>query len=415
MDASRIISRLSITGVALVGGSTPGALVALDGSGLIANSFFHPTLDITGVSGSFTVGSNLIVTGNLTVNGTTTTVHSETMTVDDNIIVLNSNVSSGTPTENGGIQVRRGSGTSASILWDESTDTWKWGLAGAEVALQPLDADLTSLAAAGGTNTLYYRSAADTWSAVTVSTGLSFVTGTLSSTGYATWGSITGTLSAQTDLDAVLVDKLNYNANIALTSGINLDIEGQLDLKAPIASPEFTGIAKLNDVELTTADDMESLYDDIAILLAEKAVGPVSAVDSNVVLFDGITGKLTKDGGTLGSAAYTDSAGYATAAQGAAADSALQPSGDGSSLSNVVHTEADPVVGAISGIVKSDGVGNIAAAVAGMDYSLTIGHVVTASSLTCITGTFDVNPGGPTGSLATITFTQGLVTATTTN
>ncbi|WP_394998662.1 hypothetical protein, partial [Acinetobacter sp.] len=114
MDASRIISRLSITGIALIGGTTPGALVTLDSSGLIANSFFHPTLDITGVSGSFNVGSNLIVTGNLTVNGTTTTVHSETLTVDDNIIVLNNNVSSGAPSENAGVQVRRGSSTSAS-------------------------------------------------------------------------------------------------------------------------------------------------------------------------------------------------------------------------------------------------------------------------------------------------------------
>ncbi len=44
---------------------------------------------------------------------------------------------------------------------------------------QPLDADLTAIAALTGTNTIYYRSAADTWSAVTVGTGLGFATGTL--------------------------------------------------------------------------------------------------------------------------------------------------------------------------------------------------------------------------------------------
>jgi hypothetical protein len=48
---------------------------------------------------------------------------------------------------------------------------------------QPLDGDLTSLAAASGTNTLYYRSAASTWSPVTVGSGVSFSGGTLSATG----------------------------------------------------------------------------------------------------------------------------------------------------------------------------------------------------------------------------------------
>jgi hypothetical protein len=47
---------------------------------------------------------------------------------------------------------------------------------------QPLDADLTALAAAVGTNTIYYRSAANTWSAVTIGAGLSFGSGTLAAT-----------------------------------------------------------------------------------------------------------------------------------------------------------------------------------------------------------------------------------------
>lgn len=43
-----------------------------------------------------------------------------------------------------------------------------------------LDADLTAIAALTGTNTIYYRSAADTWTAVTIGSGLSFSGGTLS-------------------------------------------------------------------------------------------------------------------------------------------------------------------------------------------------------------------------------------------
>lgn len=52
---------------------------------------------------------------------------------------------------------------------------------------QPLDADLTALAALTWTDTIYYRSAANTWTAVTIGSGLSFSTGTLAASGG--WGS----------------------------------------------------------------------------------------------------------------------------------------------------------------------------------------------------------------------------------
>jgi len=51
------------------------------------------------------------------------------------------------------------------------------------VTVQAYDADLTALAALAGTNTIYYRSAADTWSAVSIGSGLSFAGGSLSASG----------------------------------------------------------------------------------------------------------------------------------------------------------------------------------------------------------------------------------------
>src|SRR5262245_3961033 len=51
---------------------------------------------------------------------------------------------------------------------------------------QPRDADLTSIAGYGSTGTWLYRSAADTWSPVTVGSGLSFAAGTLSASGTGT-------------------------------------------------------------------------------------------------------------------------------------------------------------------------------------------------------------------------------------
>ena len=56
-------------------------------------------------------------------------------------------------------------------------------------------------------------------------------------------------------------------------------------------------------------------------------VGPASSTDNYVALFSGTSGKLLKAGsGVLGSAAYTASTAYATAAQGTTADGAIQKS-----------------------------------------------------------------------------------------
>jgi len=53
----------------------------------------------------------------------------------------------------------------------------------AATTYQPLDADLTALTALTGTNNIYYRSAANTWSSVTIGTGLTFTGGTLAASG----------------------------------------------------------------------------------------------------------------------------------------------------------------------------------------------------------------------------------------
>ena len=64
--------------------------------------------------------------------------------------------------------------------------------AAAATTYQPLDADLTALAALTGTDNIYYRSAADTWSSVTIGTGLTFTGGTLAASGGAGIGGSTG-------------------------------------------------------------------------------------------------------------------------------------------------------------------------------------------------------------------------------
>lgn len=69
------------------------------------------------------ITNSLTVGGNLTVNGTVTAVNTETTTLNDNIIVLNNN-ETGSPSQNAGLEVERGTSANVSILWNESTDQW---------------------------------------------------------------------------------------------------------------------------------------------------------------------------------------------------------------------------------------------------------------------------------------------------
>ena len=71
-------------------------------------------------------GGNVYITGNLIVNGSTTTVNSNVVNVGDSIITLNSD-EDGAPSQNAGIEVERGSSTNKTLIWDESADKWTVG------------------------------------------------------------------------------------------------------------------------------------------------------------------------------------------------------------------------------------------------------------------------------------------------
>ena len=70
--------------------------------------------------------AELIVNGNLTVFGTQTTINSTNTDLVDNIITLNAGVDANiAPIADAGITVNRGSSPSATLLWNETTDTWQ--------------------------------------------------------------------------------------------------------------------------------------------------------------------------------------------------------------------------------------------------------------------------------------------------
>ena len=73
---------------------------------------------------------------NLTVTGTTTQINTTQLTVSDNLIVLNNDVSV-TPTENAGVEVERGLQSNVRLLWNEGTDRWTFTNDGSNYYVMP--------------------------------------------------------------------------------------------------------------------------------------------------------------------------------------------------------------------------------------------------------------------------------------
>lgn len=81
-----------------------------------------PSLPYLSTSGG-TVSGNLTLTGDLTVNGTTTTINSTTLTVDDKNIVLGDVATPTDVTADGGGITLKGA-TDKTLNWVDSTDAW---------------------------------------------------------------------------------------------------------------------------------------------------------------------------------------------------------------------------------------------------------------------------------------------------
>lgn len=106
-----------------------------------------------------TISSNLTVSGNFTVSGTTTTINTTTLSVADNLIDLNSDVTSGTPTENAGIRVLRGDSNAVQLRWNETSDVWEMTTDGSTYqTIGSLASSDTDDLSEGSTN-LYYTDA----------------------------------------------------------------------------------------------------------------------------------------------------------------------------------------------------------------------------------------------------------------
>ena len=98
------------------------------------SSFDSRYVNLTGnesIAGNKTFSNNVIISGDLSVEGTTTTIDSTTLNIGDNTLELNY----GGSQTSGGILVKDATGSSTvsgSLLWDSTNDYWKLGKLGSE-------------------------------------------------------------------------------------------------------------------------------------------------------------------------------------------------------------------------------------------------------------------------------------------
>jgi hypothetical protein len=114
-----------------ISGSGEGAALTITNTGVTSLTGTNNEITVSASAGAVqiglpdnvTVAGDLIVDGNLTVSGSTTYLNTATLTVEDNIVLLNSNAT-GTPVADAGIEVERGDGPNSSFYWDESEGKW---------------------------------------------------------------------------------------------------------------------------------------------------------------------------------------------------------------------------------------------------------------------------------------------------
>jgi len=213
-------------------------------------------LTIDSAGGTVTVDDNLTVTGNLTVSGTTTSINTETLTIDDNIIILNNN-EAGTPSQNAGIEVERGTSTNVVLRWNETTDKWEATNDGSTYGNLVTTADsgtVTSTMIADGTivDADINASAAIAHTKLAAATAGQVLLGT-TTTGVVTATTVSGDVTITGAGVTAIATGVIVNADVSATAAIDLGKLADVSTSAQTASYTLVLADKNKIVEMSVA------------------------------------------------------------------------------------------------------------------------------------------------------------------
>ena len=224
-------------------------------------------MTIADSTGNVNVSTNFSVDGNLTVNGTTTTIDSATLTVEDPLIQLAKNNSGGDAnTFDQGLFFNRGSLDNVSFIWDESTDQFAFAVTASEDGTTAGNITIDSYAnvranvitgADVETGTI---SAADGTQSATIanSTGVMTIASSVLTTADINGGTIDGVTIGGASAAAGTFTNLTANGTIDIDSSGNMD--GIIIGANTAAAGTFTSIAgtslSVGDGNITNVGDI---------------------------------------------------------------------------------------------------------------------------------------------------------------
>jgi hypothetical protein len=283
---------------ALPSGTVSGSVLSSPSQGTVRLATNGVNTDVdtglqTGDSPTFT---NLTLTGDLEVQGTTTTIDSTTLDIGDNIISLN-----GTGAVLGGLHVNDNNGpASGSILWDGTNNKWIAGASGSEVTVALLEGQgLLSGSAAQVRTYINVEDGADVTDATNVTAAGALMDSEVASLALIkalTAASISGSFVSASNALGSRIDNVSSTITLAADSGTNdtyttgetLTFSGDNSITTAVSDNEIT-ISIANDVVSGSAQIAADISG--SFVSASNALG--ARIDSISTDFDDITNKPT--------------------------------------------------------------------------------------------------------------------------